>query len=138
MEDSCRIAFRGRVFSGRGEGAFYVSIYARNFRRTLGFTPYPGTLNIRLERGEVERYNECLGYIPKIVVDPPRIEGVRLARVVVYRVYLNGVPVWAVRPEITVYRDDVVEVINERNLRELLGLKDGDLVYLSFSKEGEE
>ena len=133
-EDDCRRAFPGIVFSGRGEGSFYVSIYAKQFREALHFTPYPGTLNIRLEGEEnVVRFNECLSFVPKIIINPPPISGIKLARVVAYRLYINGVPAYGVRPEITVYKGDVVEVIAEKYLRDLLKLRDGDRVYISLA-----
>ncbi len=136
-QEPCSGVFRGEVFSGRGEGSFYVSIYARSFRRKLGFTPYPGTLNVRLVEG-IDEYNDCVRMLPKTVIEPPQIEGARLARVVVYRVYVNGYPAFAVRPEITVYRNDVVEVIAPEYLREKLRLKDGDTVYIGISRSSGE
>ena len=135
--DTCSRIFRGRVFSGRGEGSFYVSIYAKNIRRTLGFTPYPGTLNIRLLEG-VDEFNSCLDILPRVVIEPPRIPGERLARVIAYRLYVNGRLVYAVRPEITIYKGDVVEVISDKYLRKELGLKDGDIVYITLSRQSLE
>src|SRR6266849_2945505 len=42
--------FTGRVFSGMREGGYYVSLngYRRQFTKLRGFTPFPGTLNLRL------------------------------------------------------------------------------------------
>ena len=44
------LTFRGTLFTGLGEGGYYVSLkgYASNFSRAIGFEPYPGTLNLRL------------------------------------------------------------------------------------------
>jgi len=121
-----RVKVRGRVFSGLGEGGFYVSIYSRGFRHTLGFTPYPGTLNIRID-GDVMEIKRCLES-GGIRVGPPRIPGVKLGAVRVYPAWLKGVHVYVVRPEITVYKYDVLEVIAGIYLRGLLGLRDGDEV----------
>ncbi len=137
--EECYKPFSGEVFSGRGEGAFYVSIYAKSFRRVIGYTPYPGTLNIRLKsREDVEIFNECISMIPKKIVEPPKVEGARLARVIVFPILVNGYPAWGVRPEITVYKNDVVEVVADKFLREMLGLKDGDTVYISLVWRGGE
>ena len=120
----------GSVFSGRGEGSFYVSIYAKNFRRVLGFTPYPGTLNVRItERQLVEQYSNCISSVGYIRIEPPRIPGARLGGVLVYKAVLMGVDVWIVRPDITFYKDDVVEFISPVSLRKRLGLSDGDVVW---------
>ncbi|MDH5439354.1 MAG: DUF120 domain-containing protein [Candidatus Bathyarchaeota archaeon] len=59
------ITLEGVVFSGFGEGAYYVTRepYKRGFVEKLGFDPYPGTLNLRLTseydiktRAELENY----------------------------------------------------------------------------------
>ncbi len=136
-EEECGV-FRGVVFSGRGEGSFYVSIYAKEFRRTLGFTPYPGTLNVRLYREDALRFNQCLSIVPKKIIEPPRIEGMKLARVIAFPLVVNGVRAWGIRPEITVYKNDVVEIISERYLRRELEVDDGSEVYISLSVLQEE
>ena len=44
------IDFEGRIISGMGEGAYYMSLneYKKQFKEKLGYEPYPGTLNIKL------------------------------------------------------------------------------------------
>ncbi|MCE4600582.1 MAG: CTP-dependent riboflavin kinase [Desulfurococcales archaeon] len=126
----CRREFKATVFTGLGEGAFYVSIYGKGFRHKLGITPYPGTLNARLADDDVEDFNKCLKSLEGTVIEPPEIPGVKLAPVMVYPAYINGIPVWIVRPQITVYKENVVEFVAEENLRELLNLQDGDLLRI--------
>lgn len=124
--------FKAEVFSGIGEGEFYVSLYMKSFALKLGLTPYPGTLNTRL-RDRVEEFNACLERLGGVVIEPPRIPGARLGRVRVYRALLNkAITVYVVRPEITVYDKSVAEVISEHYLRGLLGLRDGDLVTIDL------
>ncbi|MEB3862107.1 MAG: DUF120 domain-containing protein [Desulfurococcales archaeon] len=134
MESSgaCGRVFRGTVFSGRGEGSFYVSIYARNIRKALGFTPYPGTLNVRIDEGLVGEYVSCLGKLEPVRIEPPRIPGARLGGVMAYRASLMGVESWIVRPDITFYRDDVAEFLAQVYLRKRLGLSDGDVVEFTL------
>lgn len=50
VQSSTFIAFEGKVVSGMGEGAYYMSLdgYKRQFRQKLGYEPYPGTLNVKL------------------------------------------------------------------------------------------
>lgn len=126
--------FRGRVFSGVGHGSFYVSIYARNLKAALGYTPFPGTLNIRLEDVYVGTFSRCLERAPRIRVDPPRIPGERLAVVVAAPVEVFHGAISArghiVRPEITIYKEDVVEVVSEVYLRDHLKISDGSVVEL--------
>ncbi|MCE4601640.1 MAG: DUF120 domain-containing protein [Desulfurococcales archaeon] len=125
---ACGRVFRGTVFSGRGEGSFYVSIYAKNIRRALGFTPYPGTLNVRIDEDLVDGYISCIRVLEPVRIEPPKIPGARLGGVMAYRASIMGVDSWIVRPDITFYRDDVAEFLAQVYLRKRLGLNDGDVV----------
>lgn len=127
--------FTGEVFTGLGEGEFYVSIYGRQIRHRLGITPYPGTLNVRVkDRGQVEELNSCLKTLSPIVIEPPQIPGTRLGEVYAYKALLNGFPVWVVRPAITAYKGDVVEFISNVHLRTRLNLSDGSRVEFTVGE----
>ncbi|MGA7076322.1 MAG: DUF120 domain-containing protein, partial [Halobacteriota archaeon] len=51
FESKPAIELNGIIVSGLGEGRYYLSIrgYTKQFEERLGFTPYPGTLNIKLD-----------------------------------------------------------------------------------------
>ena len=51
FEHTDRVFFRGRIVSGIGEGRYYTEQkgYVSQFKEKLGFTPYPGTLNVEIE-----------------------------------------------------------------------------------------
>ncbi len=59
------VTLEGTVFTGLGEGAYYISKehYRKQFTEKLGFDPYPGTLNLKITtdydlktRTELEAY----------------------------------------------------------------------------------
>jgi riboflavin kinase len=133
--EGCRVRATGEVFSGRGEGSFYVSIYSKNFEVAIGFRPYPGTLNIKL-KNNIKLFNKCLYKIGGVEVQPPRLEGARFGAVVVYPArIIRGFDVWdvyIVRPRITHYKSDVVEVISKEYLRSEMGVNDGDIVEVEI------
>ncbi|MCE4612001.1 MAG: CTP-dependent riboflavin kinase [Desulfurococcales archaeon] len=124
----CAEPFKGTVFSGIGEGGFYVSIYSKGFRHTLGITPYPGTLNVRVDGSQVDRLKKCLNEVGGVRVDPPPLPDAKLAPVLVYPARIGHVDAFIVKPQITVYKDDVVEFISEVYIRGALKLQDGDKV----------
>ncbi|MEB3757312.1 MAG: CTP-dependent riboflavin kinase, partial [Desulfurococcales archaeon] len=103
-DEKTEVTVRGRVFSGLGEGEFYVNLYARNFRRALGFTPYPGTLNVRVAPEHVETLNKRLKEATPIIVSPPPIQGLKLGKVYLFKAFLFDITVYIVRPEYTVYK----------------------------------
>lgn len=115
------IRIRGCVFSGSGEAAYYVKLYENSFEQLLGSKPYPGTLNIRLDKC----FEEYARNIKPLVIEPPRSD---LGAVHVYMGYLAGYRVLVVKPAKTRYECNVVEVVSDTKLRDILKLKDGDLV----------
>lgn len=127
----CEGIFKGTVFSGLGEGGFYVGIYTKGFREALGIAPYPGTLNLRMEPEEYEALSKCLSQLQPVIVRPPAIPGYRLGAAKVFPIELidaPDLPAYIVRPDITVYKKDIVEIISTAFLRERLSLADGDVV----------
>lgn len=64
------LALRGRVTSGMGEGRHYIALsgYMEQFRRRLGYEPFPGTLNVELDEESV-RARAGLGSIDGVPID---------------------------------------------------------------------
>jgi riboflavin kinase len=124
------VVLEGTLFSGIGEGAWYVSQsgYRRQFAEKLGFNPFPGTLNLRLRR-EYDDERKLLETLPNIQIDGFSDGDRTFGPVTCYRAKINdvedGALISAVR---THYAGDVIELIAPLNLRARLGLKDGDIV----------
>jgi riboflavin kinase len=114
------LRIRGRVSQGLGEGGFYVEKYAEEFGRTLGFKPFPGTLNIEILNG-VLSLHECKG----IEIKPPSPS---YGLVLAYPACLNGEKVFIIKPLLTRHSSQIIEIISSFKLREVLGLKNGDVV----------
>ncbi len=123
------VYIEGTVFTGRGEGEFYVNLYSKSFRKTLGINPYPGTLNLRLTQDSVKVMEKIVSR-PVKIVEPP-MEG--FGRVYVWPGFIKCTRVYVIRPEKTVYRVDVVELVADANLRELFNLRDGDLLRVAVA-----
>jgi riboflavin kinase len=126
---SAEFAFRGRVFTGYGEGRYYVSLhgYARQFLNKLGFEPFPGTLNLRLSSPAQIEQRRQLQFLKGIEIqgfdDGSRTYG----PVKCFRAEFEGkYPAAVLGIERTHYDDSVIEVIAQLNLRKSLGLRDGD------------
>lgn len=123
----------GRVISGLGEGAFYISLegYRRAIEEKLGFTPFPGTLNIKLDPQYLP-YRRYLDGLPGIVI-PGFTNGLRTyGGVKAFKAKINGVEGAVVMPERTHHPTDVIEIIAPVKLRDALNLKDGDIVEVEI------
>ncbi len=122
------VVFEGIVFSGLGEGAYYVNQegYKKQFIEKLGFDPYPGTLNLRVRKENQEEVR-MLEASPFILIEgftngnrsfgPAKCFQGKIA---------ERINVALISPVRTHYSGDVVEVISAEYLRKALHLKDGD------------
>jgi riboflavin kinase len=123
------MAFRGTVFTGLGEGRYYVSLegYREKFSRGLGFVPFPGTLNLRLTTEAMIEQRRRLDLLKGVAIpgfsDRSRTYGpVKCFRATVEK----NLPGAVLAIERTHYDSSVLEVISPVNLRRSLGLDDGD------------
>jgi riboflavin kinase len=116
---------RGVVVSGIGEAGFYVKLYSEYFRELLEREPYPGTLNILLESCSTleEIFSE------KHLVKPLKPG---LAPAYIRRGVLRGFSVVVVKPLVTRHECRVLEVVSSVKLRDVLGLRDGDVVEIEL------
>lgn len=130
FEDNAGVLWiEGEVISGLGEGRYYVSIpgYVKQFREKLGFEPYPGTLNIRIDPAGVStrKKAELHGWVDiDGFTDDDRTFG--SARCLLCRI--NGYKCAIIVPGRSHYPDDIIEVISEVRLREKLNLTDGSRI----------
>ena len=123
----------GYVQSGLGEGRYYISRkqYIVQFNDKLGFIPYLGTLNLKIDpKSEVA--------LRKIrTLQGIRIEGFRtddrtFGAVKAFKAKVEGRECALIFPERSVY-SDVIEIISPEYLRQALGLLDGSMVTVDVS-----
>jgi len=122
------VTLEGTVFSGLGEGAYYISKepYRKGFIEKLGFDPFPGTLNLRLTTDyDIKTRNELEGY-PAVEIAGFKSEGRTFGPVKCYPVIIQnkvkGALISALRSH---YDASVLEIIAPANLRKALNLTDG-------------
>lgn len=125
------ITLEGIIFTGLGEGAYYISKepYRKQFIEKLGFDPYPGTLNLKLTTDyDIKTRSELEAY-PAIEVQGFRNEGRTFGAVKCYPAIIEnkvkGALILALRSH---YNASVIEVIAPVFLRKHFKLKDGHKV----------
>ena len=124
------LAFEGTVFSGLGEGAYYMSQdgYRKQFAEKLGFTPYPGTFNVRV-RKEDQADVRMLEASPFILIEGFTNGNRSFGPAKCFQGKIGDKYSCAlISPVRTHYEGDVVEIISGEYLRKALHAKDGDSV----------
>ena len=118
----------GRVVSGLGEGSYYMRQhgYCRQFKRTLGFSPYPGTFDLKLS-GESTELKGILDSSTGKRIDGFKTHERTFGPVKYFLAKLRGMRAAIVLPTRSTHTD-VVELIAAKNIRKALKLKDGDKV----------
>jgi riboflavin kinase, archaea type len=123
------ISLRGSVTAGLGQGAQFMSVpWVRDaVRRLVGFTPYPGTLNVTLDpdmTSEWERMRDGRA----VVLAPPT--GQTCGAVLVSVVVAPDVEAAVIVPDVTRHGKNLLELIAAVHIRSRLGLRDDDPVAL--------
>ena len=123
----------GKVITGLGEGQYYISLegYRTQFREKLGFDPYPGTLNVKLDPLSIELRKRISANI-KIsgFTDQNRTFGSGTC----FNVKISDIKGAVITPERTHYPEDIIEVIAPVNLRQHLNVRDGSTVAVEVIK----
>jgi riboflavin kinase len=128
-------SFKGQVFTGLGEGAYYICLeeYRKQFRKLLGYNPFPGTLNIQLmTEADVNEF-QLLKATIGILIQGFEREGRSFGPVTCYPATVNGEQKAAILLiERTHHHPNVVEIIAPINLREKLNVSDNDIITVKF------
>jgi riboflavin kinase len=122
------ILFSGTLVSGSGGGRKYVELewVKRQVKNKLGFDPYPGTLNLRLDSENVKR---------RVVLE--KNARLRLCHSegyctgLLFKAALDDLPCGVVIPQIENYPENMFEIVASKNLKQELRLRDGDLVTVT-------
>ena len=129
------VTLEGAVFTGLGEGAYYISkeSYRKQFAEKLGFDPYPGTLNLKLTADYDIKTRMELDAYPAVEVAGFQNQDRTFGLVKCYPATIDnkvkGALVTALRSH---YDVSVLEIIASVCLRRHLNLKDGNKVKVEI------
>ncbi len=123
-----QIVFKGKVFSGTEAGKKFIDLkwVKLQIQGKLGFSPYSGTLNIRLTKGSVKK-KVLLEKTNGIEVTPQ----VGYYPGIMFKAQIDSLAAGIIIPKVPNYPSDVLEVIAPVCLREHLKLADGSLVAVT-------
>ncbi|MFW9779277.1 MAG: DUF120 domain-containing protein [Candidatus Heimdallarchaeota archaeon] len=127
------IRIKGKVITGMGDGAYYMSRkgYQRQFEAILGFKPYAGTLNLQLlSDPHLENFKRLLT-APSELVSEFSENGRVFGKAFVWPAYLivpnqdKLIPAAIVYPDRT-HHIDQLELICEEHIKSTYEVQDGD------------
>ncbi len=128
-----QLILEGTIIDGLGEGKYYLSLkpYCEQIEKKLGFWPYPGTLNLKLSKDQMENRAVLM------TKDPLTIEGFKTpdrtyGGLFAYPCLIEGVKGALIIPIRTHHGTEVVELIAPIHLRDKFGKKAGDTIRVVF------
>ena len=129
------VELQGTVVSGMGEGAYYMSLkgYTKQFKKKIGYVPFPGTLNISLLKNEyieaIHQFDALEGILIKGFSDEKRTYGwVRC-----FKAKLNkSIDCELIRLERSLHDKKIIELISKINLRKAAKLSDESIVTITI------
>lgn len=131
--DKSGLQLDGKVVSGMGEGAYYMSLegYRNQFNEKLGYEPYAGTLNLKLLNQSSVRMRSMMDNYPSVFIRGFTDSSRSYGWVKCYPAILNDGAVdkaAVIVLERTHYDNSMLEVIAPIGIKDLLGIKNGDFV----------
>ncbi len=149
-----RVIFKGKIVSGMGEGSYYMSKqgYRDQFREKLGYEPFPGTLNIKLEEQIYKDTKREMTSYPSIYIHGFKDENRTFGWVKCYPAILipkinDNNSIWKNNKkdcetieidssllllERTHHNNSLVEVISPVCIKETANLQNGDIVTIEL------
>ena len=120
----------GEVTTGLGNAAYFLSqeFYTREFKKNLGFIPFPGTLNVIVSEQYLDEINEIKVNCQNIIKPDEGFGAVNYIEAILNDEVKGAI----VFPAKTTHEENYLEFISEKKLRDELNLNDGDIVSLEF------
>ena len=129
------VELRGTLITGMGEGAFYMSLkgYTKQFKKKIGYIPFPGTLNVKLNKKEyvetAQQFRNLKGVFIKGFSDEKRTYG----WVKCFKGKLNNsIDCDLIILERTHHDNSIVELISKVNLRKIGKLHDNSKITIKI------
>ena len=121
----------GVIESGAGKGAFFTQVgwVVKQCENKLDMTPFPGTLNVRMNDRTVHQLEEFLRVADiELIPDDPSFCAARVKKVTV-----NGIAAAVVLPseDVRIHDTRTIELIASCNLKKRLSLNNGDTLTIA-------
>jgi riboflavin kinase len=125
-----RIKLNGTVVSGDGDGKRFIELswVKQQIKEKLDFTPYPGTLNVKLTKENVKQ-RKLIEKAPTAKISSA--EGYYSG--LLFKAFIGIIECAIVIPKVPDYPETLLEIIAPINLRKALQLEDGFEVTVTIN-----
>lgn len=127
-------SFSGKIVRGRDEGRAFLSLpgYREGIKKTVGFEPYLGTLNVEIPDSQIEK-RVSLRERRGLILEGFHYEGKTYGMVEFYRCKVNGLDGALIFPSRTHHGLKILEIISPYDLKKTLNLREGSEVKVEVS-----
>lgn len=137
LRNRCEHSFTGRIVTGASEAAFFTQLdwVREQCSQKLGFTPFPGTLNIDISPQKITNMETFLTGVDVDLRSPdPKFCSARIVPV-----NLEGIPAAVLFPDekTRVHGQNILEILAPVSVREVLQKKDGDLISITMDRKAD-
>jgi len=122
---------KGRLVKGIGKAGYFTQLdwVVAQCKEKLGFSPYPGTVNIKVE-GENLKLWRSLQEKEAIEIQPP--EGSNFCTGKTLKASIGDIPAAIMLPGVADYPEDIVEIIAPVMVKEALKIEDGNEIEVKI------
>ncbi len=134
---SRNLVLKGNLIKGLGEGSYYMKkqSYKKQFQNLLNYTPWPGTLNIKLKSSVTKKISNLKPIIIKGFKEKNRSFG----KIKCYPCSIlnikKDIKTHLIVPERTSHSNDIIEIIAPVYLKKHLNIKEGDGIIIQLDEK---
>lgn len=129
-----QMILKGKLVSGMNEGAYYMSLkgYTKQFKTKIGYVPFPGTLNVKLDKKEHVELVKQTDTLDGIKIDGFSDGKRTYGWVKCFVAKINSIDSHLIRLERTHHDPSVIELVSKHNIRKAAKLADGANVTIKI------
>jgi len=133
LPDKNVVRLHGTIVRGVIRGRELIERFADRLEGLLGFRPYPGTLNVKIERPiDIEDFETKR--VEHILLNGSLWIDARLAPIK-FTFKDKTIDAWVIEDERGLHENDVLEILHKDRLMDMFGLKQGDEVVIELRKQ---
>lgn len=126
----------GIITKGLGEGAYFMSMphYRQEIKKKLGFDPYPGTLNLKVNENRENFFKAAKA----IMITGYKSGGKTFGGASCYKAKVKNISGAVIVPEINKNSKNIIEFIAPVHVKSALNLEDDDRIEIELVNQNED